>query len=78
MRARTSKKEPQSRESEVRKFASEALITWVQENGAILVREPSGTLVVVDVMLFAEGGTSLSIFDVQGLIHTPNDVSLCR
>jgi len=61
MRARTSKKEPQSRESEVRRFASEALITWVQENGAILVREPSGTLVVVDVMLFAEGGTFLSL-----------------
>lgn len=70
-RARTSKKEPQSRESEVRKFASEALITWVQENGASLVREPSGTLVVVDIMLFAEGDKTAAMKTLLAVISSP-------
>lgn len=56
-RARTSKKTPEARESEVRKFASEALITWVEENAATIVREPGGSLVVTEIMLFADGGS---------------------
>lgn len=56
IRARTSKKTPEVREGEVRKFASEALLEWVEEKGATIAREPGGSLVVTEIMLFAEGG----------------------
>lgn len=55
-RAQTSKKSAEVREAEVRKAASEALIQWVEEKGATLVRDPGGSLIVIEIMLFAEGG----------------------
>lgn len=60
IRSRTSKKDPTSREEEVRKAASEHLIQWVEESGEALIRDPSGSLVVGEVMLYAEGGLSTS------------------
>ncbi|KAF8067011.1 armadillo-type protein [Lyophyllum atratum] len=54
-RARTSKKAPEAREEEVRKFASEALVDWVEQNAASIVREPGGSLVAAEIMLFADG-----------------------
>ncbi|KAG5635330.1 hypothetical protein H0H81_011704 [Sphagnurus paluster] len=54
-RARTSKKDAKAREDEVRKFASEALIEWVEQSAASIVREPGGSLVVAEIMLFADG-----------------------
>lgn len=57
-RARTSKKTADIREGEVRKFASEALISWVEENATSIIREPGGSLVVTEIMLFADGGLS--------------------
>jgi len=60
-RARTSKKETGVRESEVRKFASEALISWVEEKASSVVREPGGSLVVTEIMLFADGGLCLFV-----------------
>ena len=49
----------------MRKAASKDLIQWVEESGEALIREPSGSLVVTEVMLYAEGGlssTSLTAF----------------
>ena len=62
IRSRTSKKSPTSREEEVRKAASEDLIHWVEESGEALIRDPGGSLVVGEVMLYAEGGLSTSFF----------------
>ncbi|KAG6864031.1 hypothetical protein C0991_000937 [Blastosporella zonata] len=60
-RSRTSKKAPEVREEEVRKFASEALLSWLEKNTANIVREPGGSLVAAEIMLFADGDkTSVS------------------
>jgi len=45
----------------VRKAASESLLAWVADQGESVVREPGGSLVVVEIMLFADGGKRLSI-----------------
>ena len=60
IRSRTSKKSPTSREEEIRKAASEDLIQWVEESGETLIRDPSGSLLVGEIMLYAEGGLSTS------------------
>lgn len=65
VRARTSKKDPEARADEIRKFASEALLNWITENGAKVAREPRGSLIVTEIMLYAEGGQA-SLF-----IHYP-------
>ena len=62
IRSKTSKKSPTSREEEVREAASEDLIQWVEKSGEALIRDPSGSLVVDEVMLYAEGGLSTSFF----------------
>lgn len=61
IRAHTSKKDPEARSMEIRKFASEALLKWISEKGAKVVKEPRGSLIVTEVMLYAEGG-QVSIF----------------
>jgi pumilio family protein 6 len=61
IRSRTSKKNPTSREEEVRKAASDDLIQWIEKSGEALIREPSGSLVVTEVMLYAEGGLLTSL-----------------
>lgn len=58
VREKTSKKESNVREGEVRKAASEGLIKLVEEKGASLIRDPGGSLVVADVMLYGDGGMS--------------------
>ena len=68
-RSRTSKKDPETREGEVRKFASDALISWVESNASTLVREPGGSLVVGEIMLYADGGRHLSV-RCKVLCHT--------
>lgn len=68
IRSKTSKKAPSSREEEVRKAASEDLIRWVEDSGETLIREPSGNLVVGEVMLYAEGGLSQRRFICRFLI----------
>jgi pumilio family protein 6 len=55
IRSKTSKKDDASRESEVRKSASEGLVEWVKENGDVLVRDPGASLVVAELMLYTEG-----------------------
>ncbi|KAJ3876172.1 armadillo-type protein [Lentinula edodes] len=54
----TSKKSPEIRQEEVRRGASEALLTWVEEQGAELAREAAESLIIADIMLYAEGDKS--------------------
>jgi pumilio homology domain family member 6 len=56
VRARTSKKDASVREEEVRKAASEGLLEFVKDEGARVGRETGGSLVVAEIMLYAEGG----------------------
>ncbi|KAJ7158057.1 armadillo-type protein [Mycena filopes] len=63
IRAKTSKKTSEIREAEVRTGASEALIKWVKDKGALLLRETAASLVVTEIMLFADG-------DKTGAIET--------
>ena len=67
IRSRTSKKDVKSREEEVRRAASEDLIAWVEKEGASLIKEPAGALVVAEVMLYAEGGLCHLILPNQSL-----------
>nr|GAT52007.1 predicted protein [Mycena chlorophos] len=55
LRAQTSKKAADVREAEVRAGASEALLAWVKQRGAALLRDTSTSLLVTEIMLFAEG-----------------------
>ena len=61
-RSRTSKKAADLRESEIRTGASEALLEWVKEKGGSIVKEPGGSLVVAEIMLFGEGGMCVPYF----------------
>lgn len=56
IRAQTSKKDNQTRTQEIRKAASEPLLAWVTKEGADVLRDPGGSLVVGEIMLYAEGG----------------------
>lgn len=56
IRARTSKKDANIREEEVRKAASESLLDFVRDEGAQSARETGGSLIVAEIMLYAEGG----------------------
>lgn len=69
IRAKTSKKDEDVRRAEVRKAGSEELIAFVEENGDVTARDTGGCLVVVDIMLYAEGGgyLSKSVYSHRGL-----------
>lgn len=56
MRGRTSKKDTGVREEEIRKAASEGLLEFVSNEGATVARETGGSLVIGEIMLYAEGG----------------------
>lgn len=56
IRAKTSKKDNAIRESEIRKVASEGLLQFVVENGAETARDTGGSLLILEIMLYAEGG----------------------
>ncbi|KIM72847.1 hypothetical protein PILCRDRAFT_829556 [Piloderma croceum F 1598] len=60
VRARTSKKDTSIREDEVRKAASEGLLEFVKDEGARVGRETGGSLVVAEIMLYAEGDKSVA------------------
>ncbi|RDB30018.1 Pumilio y domain family member 6 [Hypsizygus marmoreus] len=70
-RARTSKKASEVREEEIRKFASDALVSWVEENAASVVREPGGSLVVAEIMLFADGDKTAASRSLLHAISIP-------
>lgn len=56
IRAKTSKKDDAVRTSEIRKAASEGLLSWIAQSGTDISRDPGGSLVVLEVMLEADGG----------------------
>lgn len=56
-RAKTSKKEPLIREQEIKTGASEELIRWIKGNAETVARDPGGSLVLLEVLLYAEGGS---------------------
>ena len=56
IRERTSKKTKEVREEEVRSAASGELVGWVEREGGTIVREASGCLVLVEIMLYAQAG----------------------
>jgi pumilio family protein 6 len=62
VRARTSKKDASVREEEVRKAASEGLLEFVKDEGAKVGRETGGSLVVAEIMLYAEGGKCAIVY----------------
>lgn len=59
-RAQTSKKDDTLRAEEIRRAASEPLLSWITQSGAEVIRDPGGSLVVTEVMLYAEGGKLMS------------------
>ncbi|KAF7419498.1 pumilio domain member 6 [Pleurotus ostreatus] len=61
IRALTSKKEADVREAEIREAASESLISWVTTDAADIAREPGGSLVLAEIMLYAVGDKSAAI-----------------
>ncbi|KAJ7595727.1 armadillo-type protein [Mycena floridula] len=70
-RSRTSKKAPEARQNEIRVGASEALLQWVQSKGDALIRDPAGSLVVAEVMLFADGDKSAAISTLLQSVSSP-------
>ncbi|PPR04486.1 hypothetical protein CVT24_013095 [Panaeolus cyanescens] len=73
IRAKTSKKSAESREEEIRKAASEDLIKWVAQSGSTLVREPTGTLIVGEILLYAEGDKSAAIQTLLKALAEPSE-----
>lgn len=61
IREKTSKKDNELRKDEIRKFASAELIAFVVEHARELVSDPGGSLVVGEIMLYADGGTLLPL-----------------
>jgi pumilio family protein 6 len=61
IRGKTSKKSADVREGEIRAAASEALLKFVEDNGAEAARDTGGSLVVLEIMLYADGGWCISL-----------------
>ncbi|KZT00076.1 ARM repeat-containing protein [Laetiporus sulphureus 93-53] len=55
IRTRTSKKDDALRAAEILRAASDGLLSWIVENGVEVSRDPGGSLVICEVMLYAEG-----------------------
>ncbi|KAK7045679.1 Pumilio y domain member 6 [Paramarasmius palmivorus] len=70
-RSATSKKDNHVREAEVRSSASEALLQWVAENGAELSREPGASLVIAEIMLYADGDKTAATEALLAAISSP-------
>jgi pumilio family protein 6 len=70
-RSKTSKKDSAIRESEIRKAASEGLLQFVAENGAETARDTGGSLLVLEIMLYAEGGLFTSLYRLCGSLTLP-------
>jgi len=61
IRGKTSKKSADVREGEIRTAASEGLLKFVEDNGAEAARDTGGSLVVLEIMLYADGGWCISL-----------------
>ncbi|ESK93677.1 puf family rna-binding protein [Moniliophthora roreri MCA 2997] len=70
-RSVTSKKDDSIRKDEVRSFASEGLVQWVAEKGAELCLEPGASLVVAEIMLYADGDKTKAMEALLAAISMP-------
>jgi pumilio homology domain family member 6 len=70
-RSRTSKKDDTVRQSEIRAGASEALLAWVKVDGEKAVRQPEGTIIIGDIMLYADGDKSSANETLLRAISSP-------
>ncbi|KAI0683160.1 ARM repeat-containing protein [Cytidiella melzeri] len=70
-RSQTSKKDDKLRTEEVCKAASESLLSWITKNGADIMRDPGGSLVVTEVMLYSEGDKSAASESLLNLLAAP-------
>ncbi|OSD07729.1 ARM repeat-containing protein [Trametes coccinea BRFM310] len=71
VRAKTSKKDDALRAEEIRKAASDGLLQWIAESGAEVARDTGGSLVVIEVMLEAEGDKSAASDTLLKAISAP-------
>ncbi|KAJ8592557.1 ARM repeat-containing protein [Rhizopogon salebrosus TDB-379] len=60
IRGKTSKKSADVREGEIRTAASEGLLKFIEDSGAEAARDTGGSLVVLEIMLYADGDKSLA------------------
>ncbi|KAH8107264.1 ARM repeat-containing protein [Phellopilus nigrolimitatus] len=72
-RARTSKKDATLRTNELRAAASAPLVALLEDpaRAEALVRDPGGSLLVVEVMLYAEGDKAGATAALLGLLDAP-------
>jgi len=56
IREKTSKKDNVLRTTEIRQAASPGLLKFVEEKGAEVAHDTGGSLVVLEIMLYSEGG----------------------
>lgn len=70
-RAMTSKKDNTVRENEIRKAASDELLQFVAEKGAETARDTGGSLLVLEVMLCAEGDKSSAMTALAKALASP-------
>ncbi|KAK0450376.1 armadillo-type protein [Desarmillaria tabescens] len=61
IRSRTSKKDADIRQNEIRVGASEPLLAWISENSEKISREPGGSLVIPEILLYAVGDKSKAV-----------------
>ncbi|EJD08526.1 ARM repeat-containing protein [Fomitiporia mediterranea MF3/22] len=73
IRAKTSKKDVAVRREEILKAASPSLIALLDErnNAETLVRDPGGSLLVTEVMLYAEGDKAKATASLIALLNEP-------
>ncbi|KAH7923040.1 ARM repeat-containing protein [Leucogyrophana mollusca] len=71
IREKTSKKDNAVREGEVRKAASEGLLKFVEESGAEVARDTGGSLVVLEIMLYADGDKNDAISALLAPLSLP-------
>lgn len=76
IKAKTSKKDDKARQGEVLKFASDGLLNLLEsmDKAEELLRDPGGSLLLTEIMLYAEGGT----FEIPHLLFEALHVSLIR
>ncbi|OAX41829.1 ARM repeat-containing protein [Rhizopogon vinicolor AM-OR11-026] len=61
IRGKTSKKSADVREGEIRTAASEGLLKFVEDNGVEAARDTGGSLVVLEIMLYADGDKHMAM-----------------
>ncbi|KAL9709456.1 Pumilio y domain member 6 [Leucoagaricus gongylophorus] len=78
VRQRTSKKDSETRIAEIRRFASDDLLRWIAQHGAQVSRDPRGSLIATEVMLYAEGdktSATKTLLDAIAIPYPSSDPS---